>query len=178
VEAGGYLAIDAEHATRTVGARGIAWQRIDRIGRSTAGLTPVPVTAVQQTPGGSSPRLEYEVSLLAPGEVTVWAYLSPRNPALARDGLKYAVSFDDDAPQTVDVIAVTGADDGTMNSQWARNTSDTVNRTATRHTVTRAGVHRLKFWMVDPTVVLQRLVVDTGGLEPTYLGPPESHRLP
>ncbi|GHH78489.1 hypothetical protein GCM10018793_29080 [Streptomyces sulfonofaciens] len=177
VEAGGYIAVDAEHATRVVGAGGVGWRRIDRIGRTGAGMTPTPVTAARQTPGGSSPRLEYEVSVLTPGEVTVWAYLSPRNPALARDGLSYAVSFDDDAPQTVDVIAATGADDGLMNMRWARNTSDNVNRTATTHTVARAGVHRLSFWMVDPTVVLQRLVVDTGGLEPTYLGPPESRML-
>jgi hypothetical protein len=30
--------------------------------------------------------------------------------------------------------------------------------------------------MVDPTVVLQRLILDTGGLPATYLGPRESHR--
>ncbi|WP_255953025.1 glycosyl hydrolase 115 family protein [Streptomyces odontomachi] len=178
VEAGGYIAIDAEHATRTVGAHGIIWQRIDGIGRTgAAGLTPVPVTAPQQTPGGSAPHLEYEVSVLTPGELTVWAYLSPRNPTLGRAGLRYAVSFDDDAPQTVDIITATGSDDGVMNRGWARNTSDNVNLTATRHTVATAGVHRLTFWMVDPTVVLQRLVVDTGGLEPTYLGPLESHRV-
>ncbi|MEV0930490.1 glycosyl hydrolase 115 family protein [Streptomyces phaeochromogenes] len=173
VEAGGYVTVDAEHFERSVGT----WRRIDGIGRTGAGVTPWPVTAPRRTPGGSSPRLEYEVSLLSAGEVTVWAYLSPRNPALATGGLKYGISFDGDAPQVVDIHAATGADDGLMDIEWARNTSDNVNRTSTRHTIGAAGVHRLKFWMVDPTVVVQRLVIDTGGLTPTYLGPLESYRV-
>ncbi|MFJ3303574.1 glycosyl hydrolase 115 family protein [Streptomyces sp. NPDC086549] len=172
VEAGGYVAIDAEHHDRAVGE----WRCLDGIGRTGAGMTPWPVTAPRQTPGGAaSPRLEYEVSLLSAGEVTVWAYLSPRNPALPTGGLRYAVSFDGDVPQSVDINV--GADDGLLNATWARNTSDNVNRTATRHVLGSAGVHRLKFWMVDPTVVLQRLVIDTGGLTSTYLGPLESRRL-
>ncbi|GHI05632.1 glycosyl hydrolase [Streptomyces cellostaticus] len=173
VEAGGYVAIDAEHHDRAVGQ----WRRIDGIGRTGAGMTPWPVTSPRQTPGGSSsPRLEYEVSLLTgPGEVTVWAYVSPRNPALPTGGLRYAVSFDEAAPQAVDINE--GADDGLMNTTWARHTSDNINATATTHTLTKTGVHRLKFWMVDPTVVLQRLLIDTGGLPALYLGPLESRRI-
>ncbi|WP_377272250.1 glycosyl hydrolase 115 family protein [Peterkaempfera sp. SMS 1(5)a] len=177
VEANGYVSIEAAHTSRAVGAAGVSWVRIPRIGRTGDGMEPFPVTAARQTPGGQGPRLEYTVSLFTTGPVTVWAYLSPRNNALATDGLKYAVSFDDDAPQTVNITTVTGADDGTMNNQWARNTSDNVNRTSTVHQISGAGVHTLKFWMVDPTVVLQKLVVDTGGLKPSYLGPPESLRL-
>ncbi|MEW1826192.1 glycosyl hydrolase 115 family protein [Streptomyces sp. NPDC088196] len=172
VEAGGYVAIDGEHYDRAVGG----WRRVEGIGRTGAGMTPWPVTLPRQTPGGAdSPRLEYEVSLLSAGEVTVWAYLSPRNPALSTGGLRYGVSLDDGPIKTVDINI--GADDGLLNAVWARNTSDNVNATATKHSVTKAGVHRLRFWMVDPTVVLQRLVIDTGGLPALYLGPLESRRV-
>ncbi|MEU2057021.1 glycosyl hydrolase 115 family protein [Streptomyces bungoensis] len=172
VEAGGYVAIDADHYDRAVGE----WRRIDGIGRTGAGMTPWPVTSPRRTPGGSSPHLEYEVTLLTPAdEVTVWAYLSPRNPALPADGLRYAVSFDDAPPQSVDITE--GADDGLLNTTWARNTSDNINRTATRHRLTSPGVHRLKLWMVDPTVVVQRLLIDVGGLPELYLGPVESRRV-
>jgi hypothetical protein len=64
-----------------------------------------------------------------------------------------------------------------MNIPWARNTSDNVNRTATRHTLAGPGTHRLTFWAVDPTMVVQRLLIDTGGLPETYLGPAESRRV-
>ncbi len=176
IEANGYVSMEAAHHSRAVNTGGVRWQRIPDIGRTSDGMTPFPVTAARRTPGGRGPRLEYELTLFTTGEVRVYAYLSPRNNVLPTDGLSYAVSFDEAEPQTVNVTEVTGADDTAMNKQWERNTSDNVNLTVTTHTVAEPGRHVLKFWMVDPTVVLQKLVVDTGGLRPSYLGPPESTR--
>ncbi len=36
------------------------------------------------------------------------------------------------------------------------------------------GPHRLRIHRVDPGAVLQKIVIDTGNLKPSYLGPPES----
>jgi hypothetical protein len=177
VEANGYVSIEAAHYSDKVETRAVSWKRLPDIGRTGDGMTPWPVTASRQDPGGRSPRLEYRMTLTTAGPVKVWVHLSPRNNVLRTDGLHYAISIDDEEPQDVNVIAATGANHTTMNRQWERNTSDNVNRTSTTHVIDEAGVHTLKFWMVDPTVVLQKIVVDTGGLKPSYLGPPESTRL-
>jgi hypothetical protein len=176
IEANGYVSMEAEHADRAVNTLGVTWVRLPGIGRTGGGMTPFPVTAPPVTPGGAAPRLEYVMTLFTAGEVDVWTCLSPRNSVLTPEGLRYAVSIDDDEPQLVDITEVTGSDDTAMNVPWARTTSDNATVTMTTHRVSRPGRHTLKFWMVDPTVIVQKLVVDTGGLKQSYLGPPESTR--
>jgi hypothetical protein len=179
VEANGYVSMEAAHFTGIAGNGGVAhWQRIPGIGRTGAGMAPFPATAPSVPPGGTGPRLDYTMTLTTTGPVQVWAYLSPRNNVLPTDGLKYAVSIDGEAPQLVNITTATGANDTSMNRQWERNTSDNVNRTVTTHVISTPGVHVLRVWMVDPTVIVQKLVVDTGGLRDSYLGPPESTVVP
>ncbi|MFO1476439.1 MAG: hypothetical protein U1F98_07295, partial [Verrucomicrobiota bacterium] len=60
------------------------------------------------------------------------------------------------------------------NRAWEKPVEDAVRRVSTPFTLSRSGYHTLKFWMVDPGLVLERLVIDLGGLQPSYLGPPES----
>jgi hypothetical protein len=174
VEANGYVSMEADHYTREVDAPPISWKRIPDMGRTGSGMTPLPVTAKRQTPGGDSPRLEYGVHLFSAGEVKVWAYLSPRNDVRNAGGLQYAVSIDDARLQIVNITtALAGIP---MNRSWERNTSNNVNLTSTTHTVAAPGKHVVKFWMVDPTVIVQKLVLDMGGVKESYFGPPESFR--
>eukprot|EP01032_Pedospumella_encystans_P027625 gene27625-31216_t len=60
---------------------------------------------------------------------------------------------------------------------WERAVSDGAVVFKTKHKLA-AGAHTLKFWAVDPALVLQKLVVDAGGLKPSYLGPQESPKAP
>jgi hypothetical protein len=172
VESNGYVSIQADRFSRAVAQAPVFWQKLPDIGRTGSGMTNFPVTATSQLPSADSPRLEYEVHLFSTGPVEVWAYHSPRNNVLHGDGIRYAISVDDEAPVVVNVTTATGA--VPMNRSWERNTADNVIRTSTRHTIARPGSHRLKYWRVDPTMILQKLVIDTGGLQPSYLGPPES----
>jgi hypothetical protein len=53
---------------------------------------------------------------------------------------------------------------------------DNVRKVKSTLMLAKSGYHTLKFWMVDPSVVLEKLVVNLGGVKPSYLGPPESYR--
>ncbi|WP_129789689.1 glycosyl hydrolase 115 family protein [Promicromonospora panici] len=175
VEAQGVVSIEAGHHSRAVSSRSAGWKTIDDIGRTGDGVIPWPVTAPTQVPGpGTAPRLEYRTTFTSAGPVDISAYVSPRNAALASDGLRYAISVDDGEPQVVDITV--GSDDERLNSVWGRSATDAASTTTTRHTIDEPGVHTIKVWMVDPTVVFQKFVVDTGGERWSYLGPPESAR--
>jgi hypothetical protein len=174
VESNGYVAIEAEHVSRSVRGRGVYWQRIPDLGRTLSGMTLFPVTSSPQEPSseGDGARLEYDVYLFTPGEVKVTAYLSPTLDFLNAGGLRYAVSFDEEVPQVVNMH------ENMTNPEWEERVRNNVVTKTTVHRLTRPGRHVLKYWAVDPGVVLQRIVIDTGGLKPSYLGPPESYRVP
>jgi hypothetical protein len=63
---------------------------------------------------------------------------------------------------------------GEGNMVWERAVANSIILKTSQHTVATAGAHVLKFWRVDPGVVLEKLVVSAGPLPATYLGPPTS----
>jgi hypothetical protein len=134
-----------------------------------------PVDAPGATPGKDSPCLEYQMYLFSTGKVEVAAILAPTLNFVPGRGLRYAMSFDDEAPQVVTLVPQNyNARNG--NRDWEKSVEDNARYGHTTHTLAKSGYHTLKFWMVDPGVVLQKLVVDLGGVKPSYLGPPESYR--
>jgi hypothetical protein len=169
VEADGYVSIEAEHFTRKVDAGTVHWDKIDDYGRTLSAMTVFPVTAASVTPP-QSPRLEYEMYLVDPGKVEVEAILSPTLNFVPGRGLRYAISFDDQPPLVVDALERNSLSD------WETTVKDSVRKVRSSHMLSGSGYHTLKFWMVDPALVLEKLVVNLGGVKPSYLGPPESYR--
>jgi hypothetical protein len=166
-----YVALDAEHYTQAVNAGPITWQRLPDLGRTAGAVTTFPVTAAPTTvPGGASPHLEYRILLAQAGPVAVRAYLAPTLDFTNTTGLRYAVSLDDEAPQLINLHTGLTPDNG--NRPWERAVAENIILKTSQHNVAAAGPHVLKFWRVDPGVVLEKLVVSPGELPASYLGPP------
>lgn len=168
IETAGVVSMEAEHYTRAVAPPGREWLRIPDHGRTLSGMTALPVDAPAD--GVPTMRLEYQMLLRSAGEVSVQATLAPTQKIQPGPGLRYAISFDDEAPQIVNLHA-----DGSEKA-WERSVSDGATVMTSRHRIDSAGKHTLKFWVIDPALVLQKLVVDAGGQRDSYLGPPESPR--
>jgi len=172
-ESPAYVSLDAEHYTQAVNAGPITWQRLPDLGRTAGAVTTMPVTAAPTaTPGGSSPHLEYGITLPQAGAVTVSTYLAPTLDFTGTTGLRYAVSIDDEAPQIVNLNADLNPEKGSRT--WGQAVANNIVLKTSQHNVAAAGAHVLKFWRVDPGVVLEKLVVSPGPLPATYLGPPEN----
>ncbi len=105
--------------------------------------------------------------------VDVKGIFSPTLNFMAGRPLQYAVSFDSDSPQIVTLVpAEYRSQNG--NRDWERAVVNNARYSHTKHFISKPGYHSLKIWMVDPGVVLEKIVVDAGGVKSSYLGPPES----
>jgi Glycosyl hydrolase family 115/Gylcosyl hydrolase family 115 C-terminal domain len=169
VEADGYVSMEAAHYTKKVDGASAQWEKIDDLGRTLSAMTVMPVTAESVVPPKGSACLEYKMFLFDAGNVEVETILSPTLNFVPGRGLRYAISFDDAAPQVVDALSRNSPED------WAESVKDSVRKVQSTHKVAKPGYHTLKVWMVDPGVALQKIVVNLGGVKPSYLGPPESY---
>jgi GH35 family endo-1,4-beta-xylanase/lysophospholipase L1-like esterase len=171
IEGVGCASIEAEHFARRIDADDVHWQVIPDYGRTLSAVTTLPVTAASTEPAeAKAPCLEYRIYAFDAGKVDVRAILAPTLDFVPGRGLRYALSFDDQPPQVVDALGQSSHRD------WQRAVSDNAREVHSSLTIDKPGAHTLKFWRVDPGVVLQKLVVDFGGVKPSYLGPPESYR--
>lgn len=173
VGTGGVVSMEADHYARAVAPRGRQWQRVPDHGRTGSGMITLPVDAPAAGAGSADAmRLDYAVHVFESGKARVQVTLAPTLKYQPGQGMRYAVSIDDEAPRIVNVHA-----DGSE-AHWARIVSDGAAVFTTTHTLDRPGAHTVRYWAIDPGLVLQKVVLDMGGMKASYLGPPESPRLP
>jgi hypothetical protein len=174
-EGEGVVSIEAEHFTKKSDAGTKKWIKIEDYGHTLSAMrATAEVDAPAAIPGIDAPCMEYQMYLFSTGKFDITLTLSPTLNFIPDRSLKYAISIDDEAPQIVTAVPE-NYNAQNRNTDWEKTVRDNARFCTTSHNITKPGYHTLKIWMVDPGVVLQKIVVNTGGLKPSYLGPPESY---
>ncbi|KAJ6476888.1 hypothetical protein C8R45DRAFT_906591 [Mycena sanguinolenta] len=177
VEASGAVAFEAEHATRNNSVAGMVWRTLPGLGRTLSGITPWPRLGNNENnfTAGTGPSVEYDFYTFTDSNATITTYVSPSNNGLGADRpLGFAVQIDSDEPQSNYFFPP--AAPGQQPAAWDGLDGFVANSIiSVPNKVTLApGAHTLKIFMIEPAVVVQKIVIDTGGVQPSYLGPPES----
>jgi hypothetical protein len=178
VESDGLVSIEAEHYSAMNPAGDARWIRIEDYGHTLSGMrADAPVDVAGLTPGRDAPSLEYRMHRFTSGPAEVELTVAPTLNFVPGRGLRVAVSFDDGEAEVLTLVPE-GYDAANGNRDWEASVRNNYRLVTSEHDLTEAGEHRLKLWMIDPAVVVQKIVVrDLDRARPeTYLGPPESYR--
>ncbi|HEX8316145.1 MAG TPA: glycosyl hydrolase 115 family protein, partial [Flavisolibacter sp.] len=164
------VSIEAGHWTNSINTKNVQWKVIPDIGRTGSGIATFPVTASTKLTA-SSPHVAYEFYSYSSGKATINLYFSPTLNIHNNEGLQFAVSIDDEPPA---IITLNKEDKD--NKTWESWVAANIIIKKSEHRISKPGKHTVKYWAVSPAVILQKLVIDFGGMKPSYLGPPETLR--
>ncbi len=173
VEGDGCVSIEAGHFTKNLDADTNRWIKIPGYGHTLSAMRADAPADALATPGKDSPCLEYKMHLFTSGKVEVNTTVSPTLNFLPGRSLRYAVSFDDETPKVITIVPE-NFNAHWSSADWSESVKNNCRHIKSTHTISQPGYHTLKIWMVDPAVAVEKIVVNTGGVRPSYLGPPES----
>jgi len=174
---GGPIAIAATAAKRSA-VNGVSWEELPDYGRVPCALAIYPVTAAGVLPPEPAPTLKYPVYLSRAGNFEVTLVLNPVMNFVPDRGMRIAVAFDDQPSQVLDLFAehpkapflARGIGMQIMRD-YARDNARYLRST---HNLSSPGAHELVISMVDPGIVVQKIIINDRPLPESYFGPPES----
>ncbi|GAB3012035.1 glycosyl hydrolase 115 family protein [Niabella terrae] len=177
IEDNGVISIDAAGFHRKKENEAVKMQLINNLGYERQALMlGSPVAAVQNPRDNNAPGVSYDFYCFNRGLVDVYTYVLPTFPLSSdRDfgfheqgtlQTRYAVSIDEGA------VALPSSSAGEYTQDW----QDHVLRNAAINKSTlyidKPGKHSLHIKCGDPGIVLQKIVLDFGGMKKSYQGPP------
>ena len=173
VESNGIVSIEAEHLTKNRIAGDRKWIRVEDYGLTLSGMrATAPANAAPATPGTDAPCLEYPIYLFSKDSMFVHLITSPVLNFMPGRDIRIAVSLNNDKPLYLTVVPASFSVQ--TSRSWNTDVVNQCRRLTTTIKIPKSGAQTLKVWMVDPGVVLQKVVLTSGAYPNTYLGPTES----
>ncbi len=156
-ETDGYISIEAGNFKNNHKAT-----VIPDLGKTECAVTTLPASV---TPDNA--YVEYEIETVSSGKAKLSILLAPTLNFNANKGLCFAISVDGGQEQ---IINFNGHYSGKVGPWQAAS----IIKTDMEVDFGQAGRHDLRFRFVDPGVVMEKMLIDFGGLKSSYLGAPSS----
>lgn len=170
VERDKIVSINAGHFTDhndTPGGAG--WRVIPNLGRTNSAVTVLPFTVTITTT--AAPSLDYRFYIATNSPAKLLVRLLPTYPLVTGQGLRLAVAIDDISP--IPLVVTKGFDP--KSDEWSeRVLANATYATADIPKALTPGWHTLRLIAVNAGVVVDKIVLDLGGLHPSYDGPAET----
>ena len=176
VENNGYVSIDAASFHRKVENDDIKMIVIPNLGfENTAVQLGNPMAKAQRTAGRNTPRLEYDFYTFEQGSVDVYTYVLPTFPISKDRGYagheatnvetKYGVCIDEGPVMNPSTSSFEYA------QIWYESVLKNCRINKTTLHIDKPGKHTVKIICGDAGTVLQKVVLDFGGMKRSYMGP-------
>lgn len=166
----GPIAIPADMPDGIFNFDHVRWERLPDYGRGSGGMTIVPSNAESILPPEQAPHMTYRVFLPKGGEWKIRLVLSPVLNLVPERGLRIGTSFDEEQVRIDDLF------DPGKEQDWNEVAADNARILETAHVVREPGIREFRITMVDPGVVVQKIVLYSEPFPKTYFGPRMSLR--
>lgn len=156
------ISIEAAHTTRRTNGKKTQWLEIPDFGKTLSGMTTWPQNQVPE----SNMSLEYDIHCKKQGNAHVVLMFAPTLNYNHYKGLRYAVSLNGKPERTVNINQHYRGELG----QWQKNPiieSRTIMQV-------QPGLNTLSIRLLDPGMVLEKIVINRGGVRESYFGPSET----
>ncbi len=190
--------IPAIKYSRKTGADGVNWILLPDLGRGEGCMGIDNVTASSTTDSNNAPTLEYDIYVREGDSIKIAVGILPTQDVNPARGLRLAMQLDDGQAVTIDArrglvdtfdeytpanlknskklsplpqrgkMALNGYGKGMRNEVF-----DNIRWLDATFPLTYSGGHTIKIKMVDPEIVVERIVVNPDDSRYSYFGPPE-----
>ena len=176
VQGDGYIALEAAHFQQSVPHGAFTWEEIPFYGRTLSGMAVYPLTS-ERWEAGKGPALRYDfwATSLPADKLEIILHIGPTLNYVLGKPFQLAVSINDAEPTIVQPIP--DAEPGALPEDWLKVVADEVREVRVALLLKEVGEHTLTVWAMGSGLVLERVLLDLGGIKArgySYLGPPES----
>ncbi|MEO6719134.1 MAG: glycosyl hydrolase 115 family protein [Ferruginibacter sp.] len=168
IENNGFVAINATHFSRQTNKPSNRWELVDGLGYTGSSLQALPLSLKSKSPTDpdsikrGNGFVEYDFYTFSSATPSVRVFTLPTHPLNNNMSVRYGVSIDNGPLKIIDTKTFD------RDEEWKQNVLRNYAVRNEKMQYINEGRHTLRIYAIDPGVVLDRIVIDLGGLKSAY----------